>query len=268
MSVMDIYSRSFMATGVIQNHGVHDLHDQSLIAGWCHLPVRKSFAHRWVEYSKHQMTRGFVRNHSAKNFISNGTVNHHKLPVGVCSSQIDNYVFWKNVARSELLLMHIAKHRRDDLRKTKSVSIGSLMNKELNLNNQLYHHRQNFLQAQHFARTKKGLLLNLSSHIAWRQFNHGMPDSSIDRKRSTRYLHRAIKRFDSRCTPPFSFSDNDNTERSFVKLVEYVRLVVIEFVIPEMLKGNNYPAVQFLICFPDSSKSIYLRKPEPHRIAV
>lgn len=261
---MRSYERSWRASGTA--HGViassDDLNAQQ---SWCYIKMTVPRRFPWVIYTEHQLTRGFIRTHHLSNFVTNGKIDHAKLPLGVGACRRDNFIFWKNVARTELLLMHVACHRI--IGNTRSTLVVSSA-KATALHQLKMTHQKNFKKAQLCCKNQEGLLTNHLKHPVWLHYQHSVPAPQVPNTIKATYLSKRVERFDKMSRHNFRFimphlessSTEEEVEAAIVSMESYLRLVVCEYVLKEFSQGNCAPAIKYQLCFPVASRSLYLPK--------
>lgn len=264
---MQSYERSWRASGAA--HGFIDSDDDLRAQqSWCHIKMAVPKRFRWVSYTDHQLTRGFIRTHHLSNFETNGKVDHAKLPLGVGTYINDNFIFWKNVARTELLLMQVACHH---LNNNLSSTFKNRSLKKAALNQSKMTHYQNFKKAQLFCKNQVGLLKHSARHPVWLLYQNSLPAPQIPNSIVAIYLSKRIGRFDKISRHDFRFImphlESNSTEAEVEAAIEsmenYLRLVMCEYVLKECSRGNFAPAIKYQLCFPIASRSLYLPKQYP-----
>jgi hypothetical protein len=252
-SAMQAYSSSWLATGNAPI-GVFSRDDDLIQREWCSKPVNVLRRYRWVGYGEHQMSRGFIRKHHLGNFRTRQHVDTTRLPLGVISSQYDNHIFWKNVARTELLLMGLAGQHLSQIGQVPTTQKVSNLR-----DNQAWHYR-NFRQAQLYCRIQEGYF-DFTNHPEWRYFKQSLPSSvAAPDAVKLRYLSRRISLFDNRSDHGFHYLfPSLPPAESIADMERYLALVMSEHVIAQAATGNYLPAIEYRRCFPVASRTIHLR---------
>lgn len=264
---MRSYERSWRASGTAHCF-IDSGEDLNAQGSWCHIKMAMPIRFRWVIYTDHQLTRGFIRTHHLSSFETNGKVDHAKLPLGVGTCISDNTVFWKNVARTELLLMQVVCHR---LNKNLSSTSKNSSAKKAALHQLKITHYQNFKKAQLCCNNQVGLLTHHQRHPVWLHYQNSLPAPQIPNTIKATYLSKRIGRFDKISRHNFRFimphlesnSTEAEVEAAIASMENYLRLVVCEYVLKECSKGNFAPAIKYQLCFPIASRSLYLSKQYP-----